>query len=125
MADLLAEFTEELGDSKEGTKLEEALRVSSMEIQQVWQLFVDGAANQKGLGRGIMMISPNGITLEKSLRLGFSATNNEAEYEAVLAGVIARQKLGGRVVRAYCDSRLIVGQVQVILRLKIQGYFGT
>ena len=90
MADLLAEFTEELGDSKEGTKLEEALRVSSMEIQQVWQLFVDGAANQKGLGRGIMMISPNGITLEKSLRLGFSATNNEAEYEALLAGVIAR-----------------------------------
>ena len=39
------EFTEELGDSEEGAKLEEALRVSSVEVQQVWQLFVDGAAN--------------------------------------------------------------------------------
>ena len=38
------EFTE-LGDSEEGAKLEEALRVSSVEVQQVWQLFVDGAAN--------------------------------------------------------------------------------
>ena len=57
------------------------------------------------------MISPDGITLEKSLRLGFSATNNKAKYEALLAGVTTMQKLGGRVVRAYCDSRLIVGQV--------------
>ncbi|XP_075640313.1 uncharacterized protein LOC142612068 [Castanea sativa] len=58
------------------------------------------------------MISLDGITLEKSLRLGFAATNNEAEYEALLAGLAAMRKLGGKVVRAYCDSRLIVGQVQ-------------
>lgn len=59
-----------------------------------------------------MMISPDGITLEKSLRLGFAATNNEAKYEALLAGLAAMHKLGGKVVREYCDSRLIVGQVQ-------------
>ena len=58
------------------------------------------------------MISPDGITLEKSLRLGFSATNNKAEYEALLAGLTAMQKLGGKVIRAYCDSKLIVGQVR-------------
>ena len=72
-----------------------------------------------------MIISLDGIVLEKSQRLGFSSTNNEAKYEALLAGFIAMQNLGGKVIRAYCDSRLIVGQVQVILRLKIQGYFGT
>ena len=70
---------------------------------------MDGTANQKGSRIGIVMISPNGITLEKSLRLGFSATNNEAEYEALLAGLIAMQKLGSRTIRAYCDLRLIVG----------------
>ena len=45
LADLIAEFIEELGDSKGGIKLEETLRVNSVESQQVWQLFVDGATN--------------------------------------------------------------------------------
>ena len=50
---------------------------------------MDGAANQKGSGIGIVMISPDGIALEKSLRLDFSLTNNRAEYEALLAGLTA------------------------------------
>ena len=86
--------------------------MSLVEIKQVWQLFVDGMTNEKGSRIGIVMISPDGITLEKSLRLGFSSINNKAKYKALLAGVIAMQKLGSRVVRAYCDSKLIIGQVQ-------------
>ena len=70
---------------------------------------MDGTVNQKGSRIGIVMISLDGITLEKSLRLGFSATNNEAEYEALLVGLIAMQKLGSRTIKAYCDLRLIVG----------------
>ena len=58
-----------------------------------------------------MIISLDGIVLEKSQRLGFSATHNEAKYEALLAGFTAMQNLGGKVIRAYCHSRLIVGQV--------------
>ena len=58
------------------------------------------------------MISQDGITLEKSLRLGFLATNNEAKNEALLAGLTAVQKLGGKTLKAYYDSRLVVGQVQ-------------
>ena len=42
---------------------------------------MDGAANQRGSGVGLVLISPEKITIEKSLRLGFSATNNEAEYK--------------------------------------------
>jgi len=59
-----------------------------------------------------VIISPDGITLEKSLRLGFSAMNNEAKYKALRAGLIAVQELGGRSIRAYCDSRPIGGQVR-------------
>lgn len=49
---------------------------------------------------------------EKSLRLGFSATNNEAEYKALLARLIAMRKLGGKTIKAYCDLRLVVGRVK-------------
>ena len=40
-----------------------------------------------GSGVGLVLVSPEKITIEKSLRLGFSATNNKAEYEALLEGM--------------------------------------
>ena len=45
---------------------------------------MDGASNQKGSGVGLVLISHDKVIVEKSLRLDFSATNNEAEYEALL-----------------------------------------
>ena len=57
-------------------------------------------------------MSPEKITIEKSLRLNFSATNNEAEYEALLMGMIMVQKMGGRAVKVFSDSKLVVGQVR-------------
>ena len=60
----------------------------------------------------LVLVSPEKITIEKSLRLGFSATNNEAEYEALLMGMMMVQKMGGRTVKVYSDSRLVVGQVR-------------
>ena len=76
-----------------------------------WKVYVDGAANQRGSGIGLVLISPEGIAIEKLLRLGFSATNNEAEYEALLQGMMMVQKLGGRAMEAFSDSKLVVGQV--------------
>ena len=57
-------------------------------------------------------MSPERITIEKSLRLNFSATNNEAEYEALLMGMMIVQKMGGKAVRVFSDSKLVVGQVR-------------
>ena len=57
-------------------------------------------------------MSPEKITIEKSLRLNFSATNNEAEYEALLKGMVMVQKMGGNAVMAFSDSKLVVGQVR-------------
>ena len=73
---------------------------------------MDGAANQRGAGLGLVLISPEEIIIEKSLRLGFSATNNEAEYEALLMEMNIVQKMGGKVVELFSDSRLTVGQVK-------------
>ena len=63
-----------------------------------WRVYVDKAANQRGSGMGIIMISLEGITIEKSLRLDFSATNNEAKYETWLVGMAMVQKMGGRAM---------------------------
>ena len=71
------------------------------------------------------MVSPNKITIEKSLRLGFLATNNEAEYEVLLVGMTMVQKMGGKTVEVFSDSRSMVGQVKGKLEardLRMQGY---
>ena len=60
---------------------------------------------------GLVLVSPEGITIEKSLRLGFSATNNEAKYEALLEGMSMIQELGGKSINMFSDSRLVMGQV--------------
>ena len=57
-------------------------------------------------------MSPEKITVEKSLRLNFSATNNEAEYEALLRRMMMVQKMGGKAVKVFSDSKLVVGQVR-------------
>ena len=74
---------------------------------------------------GLVLISPEKLTIKKSLRLGFSATNNEAEYEALLEGISMVQKMGGKAVKMFSDSRLVIGQVKGELEVRderMQGY---
>ena len=91
----------------------------------IWKLYVDGAANQKGSGIGIVLVSLEKITIEKSLRLDFSSTNNEAEYEALLTGIIMVKKLKDEAVEIFLNSRLVVEQINGDLEAKdqrMQGY---
>ena len=95
--------------------------VISIQEPLSWKVYIDGAANYRGLGVGLVLTSPEGITIEKSLRLGFSTTNNEVEYEALLVGMIMVQKLEGKAVEAFSDSRPVVGQVQGKLEARDPG----
>ena len=61
---------------------------------------------------GLVLVSLEKITIEKSLRLSYSATNNEAEYETLLMGMMMVQKMGGKTVKVFSDSKLVVGQVR-------------
>ena len=61
---------------------------------------------------GIVLVSPEMITIEKSLKLDFLVTNNEAEYEALLMGMAIVQRMGGKAVEMFSNSRLVVGQVK-------------
>ena len=83
-----------------------------------WKVYIDGAANQRGSRVGLVLITPERAIIEKSLRLGFSATNNEAEYEALLQGMAMVQKMGGKVVEMFSNSRLVVGQVKEEMKAK-------
>ena len=66
----------------------------------------------------LVVVSPEKIIIEKSLRLDFSATNNKAKYEALLVGMTMVQKVGGRTVELFSDSMLVVGQVKGELEAK-------
>ena len=61
-----------------------SVSVFSLQEPLCQKVYVDGAKNQRGSGVRRVVISPNKIIIEKSLKLGFSATNNEAKYEALL-----------------------------------------
>ena len=100
LADFIAEFT-----PKNDGKV-----ICNAEIRP-WKVFVDGVSNAMGAGAGIVIITPEGIRLEHSFRLEFKASNNEAEYEALLAGLRAVLHLGAKDVEIYSDSQLVVYQI--------------
>ena len=114
LSDLVAEITKELDqlDSQEVGMPEEGVSVNTISSQRTQEWFADRDANQKGSGIRIVIISPKRIMLQKSLRLGFLVINNEAEYEALQAGLNAVKKLGGKSIEVPYDSRLVAGQVQ-------------
>ena len=77
-----------------------------------WEVHIGGASNQKGAGVGLVLTSSEMVTIEKSLRLDFPTTNNEAEYEALLEGMAMVLGMGGKSIKLFSDSRLVVGQVK-------------
>ena len=89
LADLVAEFTEPLIEELESAENMDEKLVGTISQYRLpaWEVYVDGASNQKGSGIGLVLTSPEKVIIEKSLRLDFSATNNEAEYKALLIGM--------------------------------------
>nr|XP_025680402.1 uncharacterized protein LOC112782271 [Arachis hypogaea] len=104
LADFVAELTQPLQE----------------EENSGWNLFVDGASNPQGSGAGILLESPEGIILEHSLRFSFKASNNQAEYEALVAGLRLAIDLQITSLKVYCDSLLVVQQVNQVFQTKDQ-----
>ena len=77
---------------------------------QMWKVFVNSVSSAIGAGARIVIIILEGIRLENSFKLGFRASNNEAKYEALLAGLRAVLDLGAWEVEIYTDSQLVVNQ---------------
>ena len=102
LIDLVAEFTEPPIKELESAKnLDEKLvsKISQFRLP-AWEVYVDGASNHKGLGIGLVLISPKKVIIEKSLRSDFLATNNEVEYESLLIGNGHGSKNGWKISKS-------------------------
>jgi ribonuclease HI len=78
---------------------------------ELWTMFFDGSLMKTGAGAGLLFISPLGKHLRYVLRLHFPASNNVAEYEALVNGLHIAIKLGVRCLDALGDSQLVIDQV--------------
>jgi ribonuclease HI len=78
---------------------------------ELWTMYFDGSLMKTGAGAGLLFISPLGKHLRYVLRLRFPASNNVAEYEALVNGLHVAIELGVRRLDARGDSQLVIGQV--------------
>ena len=78
----------------------------------IWRLSVDGVANAQGSGVSLILTSPYWIDVEYALRFGFQASNNEAEYEAVIVGLNLAHSMEADQLEVSSDSQLVVKQIE-------------
>ena len=76
-----------------------------------WQIFVDGSSTHEAGGIGMVIEIPEEERIEFGIKLEYSPMNNEAEYEALIAGLLTAKFLEGEYLRVHTDSQLVVGQI--------------
>jgi ribonuclease HI len=98
LADFLAEWTD--------------TQLPTTPIQpELWTMYFDGSLMKTGAGAGLLFVSPLGKHLRYVIRLHFLASNNMAEYEALVNGLRIAAELGVRCLDAHGDSQLVIDQV--------------
>ncbi|XP_004297908.1 PREDICTED: uncharacterized protein LOC101304089 [Fragaria vesca subsp. vesca] len=78
---------------------------------QLWRLFVEGSVTRNKSGAGIILETPDGFKHEYALEFQFKASNNAAEYEALIGGLQLARGIGVERVEIFSDSQLVVNQV--------------
>ncbi|KAH9750796.1 Ribonuclease H [Citrus sinensis] len=105
MADFVAEFTEP------EVCLDGPDVVTDSGEAQVWQMYVDGSSGEQGSGAGIVLEGPEGEEISYVVKLEFGATNNQAEYEALIAGLELAKAVKADRVKIRTDSQLVANHV--------------
>ncbi|XP_076907399.1 uncharacterized protein LOC143563826 [Bidens hawaiensis] len=108
---VLADFVTKVPTGKVQECLFEQQPLIPSDESQQWTLFTDGASSGEGSGAGLKLINPDSQEFIYAIKLNFKITNNEAEYEAFLAGLRITKKLGVKFLKARVDSMLIARQV--------------
>ncbi|GJV09233.1 reverse transcriptase domain-containing protein [Tanacetum coccineum] len=80
-------------------------------LPEPWTLFTDGSSCIDGSGAGLILTNPKGVEFTYAMRFRFEATNNEAEYEALIAGLRIAEQMGVKNLQANVDSQLVANQV--------------
>ena len=93
MVDFIAEYTQ--------------LEGKGAEVLGQWSIHTDGSSNRHVGGAGVVIQTPEGDKIKCMIRLDFPTTNNEAEYEALVAGLDLAKAAGAENMVVYCDSQVI------------------
>jgi len=91
-----------------------------------WTLYVDSSSNKTACGAVVVLEGSGDLLLEQALQFGFKATNNQAEYEALLVGLNLAYDMGAREVVCKSDSQVMVTQVKEEFEVKehlLQRYY--
>ncbi|GJZ47906.1 reverse transcriptase domain-containing protein [Tanacetum coccineum] len=91
------------------TKVEET-KGKGPGLKNAWKLFTDGASSFDGSRAGLMLVSPEGKEYTYALRFEFETTNNEAKYEALLAGLRITTEMKIQLLAIFVDSQLVANQ---------------
>ena len=105
LADFIADFSSDMQ-----VQAEKELLCLKEQSDSKWRLSVDGSSNNRGCGLGIVLTSPQGDVIQRAIKCDFKATNNETEYEALLAGLDLAKEMNIKALEITSDSQLIVNQ---------------
>ncbi|XP_071704337.1 uncharacterized protein [Rutidosis leptorrhynchoides] len=84
---------------------------NEVEKPQTWELYTDGASSIDGAGASLILINLEGEEHTYALKFSFYASNNEAEYEALLSGMRIAIEMGIETLRAHVDSQLLAQEL--------------
>ena len=118
IADLLAQFP-----GKEEYSLSEEIpgEVAVAKVQgKKWTMRFDGSVTTTSNGVGVVLNCEDGDTMPLSLKLGFSYSNNVAEYKAYLTALTMALSIGVKHIRVLGDSNFVVSQVKCDFALREQ-----
>jgi ribonuclease HI len=74
-------------------------------------IIADGASCQEGSGIELLLVNPEGKEMTHTVKLTFKASNNECEYEALMAGLHLAHKNNAQTIHAYVESLLVANQI--------------
>jgi hypothetical protein len=88
---------------------------NSPEVTEVWRMYFDDSLKLQGAGARILFIAPGGEQLKYALQMLFPASNNAAEYEALVHGLSIAVSLGIKKLMVYGDSLVVISQINKVL----------
>nr|GEW32744.1 reverse transcriptase domain-containing protein [Tanacetum cinerariifolium] len=96
-------------------RLKDDSLVTSIEVEEElpdpWTLFTDGSSCVDGFGASLILTNPKGTKFTYALRFRFDSTNNDDEYEALIAGLRIAEQMGIKNLQTNVDLRLVANQV--------------
>ena len=75
--------------------------------KEQWNIYTDGSSNRRAEEAGVVIQTPQGDKIQCMIRLDFPTTNNEAEYEALVAGLDLAKAAGAENIIVHCDSQVV------------------